>query len=457
MEKTLLVEYLNHHRNPLAGWADGATCHRRLCESAPEFYLHLLADARAELSQKRCILLNLITHPAARGTPRQRIVALLHRLPVVEALQVVEVLRTSMTNGHRACEIGRAFLLGHEQFPELAATHRQRVIRLLRHVLGERSWSSACRFLASSTPEGEHFLQRKLLRYAPDAAVAREALLFLAGVAVTPTHPTLVKSIAARRDIEQGSGLPRDTLFGLRERFQPKPPDSKIRYLAAVDAPPTRTDGPLTALYKKGFFGEQPPETLAQEATKRLAEMTAPLPQMDMRLALVLDLSGSMASSGERLYHPAALSLALARILQQRVRMLSFHQVGGEADLETGALPQPQGASDLAEGILAAARQHPQAILVISDGYENVRQGDADEVVRGLRLLGFTMPIYQVVPLFAATEDLSQRRLGNSLQVLPMEHEAGVSELLVRLKLSADTAPLSLVEQGQIQELLLVR
>src|SRR5262249_27810017 len=104
--------------------------------------------------------------------------------------QVVEVLRTSRTNSHRARQVGLAFLLGHEQFPELAATHRQRVIRLLKHVLGERSWSSACRFLASSTPEGERFLQRKLLGHAPDAALAREALLFLAGAEVTPTHPT---------------------------------------------------------------------------------------------------------------------------------------------------------------------------------------------------------------------------------------------------------------------------
>src|SRR5262249_4793605 len=158
-----------------------------------------------------------------------------------------------------------------------------------------RSWSSACRFLAASTPEGEHYLQRKLLRYAPDAEVAREVLLFLAGEAVTPTHPMLVKSVAARRDIEQGGGLPRDLLFGLRERFQPKPPDSRIRYLAAVDATPIRTDGPLTAFYKKGFFGEHPLQTLAQGVIQRITDSISPLPQIDIRLALVLDLSGSAA------------------------------------------------------------------------------------------------------------------------------------------------------------------
>ena len=100
-------------------------------------------ERRADVSHKRQVLLTLITHPAARGIDWRRIVEMLRRLPAALGLQVLDVLRTSMTNRRRAREVGLAFLLGHAQFPDLAAGHRQRVIRLLKHVLGERTWSSA--------------------------------------------------------------------------------------------------------------------------------------------------------------------------------------------------------------------------------------------------------------------------------------------------------------------------
>jgi hypothetical protein len=472
MLATLLLDYLDHRRLPAATWEDSTALHRALCEAAPELYLHLLADPRADVSHKRQVLLTLITHPAARGIDWRRMVEMLGRLPPAEGLQVLDVLRTSMTNRRRAREVGLAFLLGHAQFPNLAAGHRQRLIRLFRHVLGERTWSACCRYLANKPPEGEAFLQRKLLRFATDETVARETLAFLAGVAFTPTHPLLMKSAAARRSIREGAGLPRETLFGLRVRFQPRPTDSQIRLLAGVEETATRADGPLTALYKKALFGELSQEAAAQQLAAQHEHLVGLLPLVETRLALVLDLSGSAVSSGERMYHPSALGLALARMLQQHVREVSLHLVGGSSlvegaavtALENGMLLRPQGASDLASGILEAARQHspeggrPQAILVITDGYENLRQGDAAEVVRGLRQLGLTMPVYQLLPLFAASEDVSQRALGEPIQVLPVEHEVGVGEVLARLRLSAGgPAQLSEPELEQVRRLVVAQ
>ncbi len=461
MLATLLVDYLDHRRLPITRWENAADLHRALYEASPELYLHLLADPRADLSHKRHVLLNLLTQPAARHIGWQRIVEMLRRLPAVEGLQVLDVLRTSMTNRRRAREVGLAYLLGHPQFPDLAAGHRQRLIGLLRHLLGERTWSSCRRFLANTSPEGEAFLQRKLLRFAADARLARETLAFLAGVAFTPTHPLLAKSVATRIKFDEGVGLPRETLFGLRVRFQPRPTDNQIRLMAAAEETATRADGPLTTLYKKAFFGELAPEGLpVDQGTVIQTRPSGALPPLEASIALVLDLSGSAASSGERLYHPAALGLALARIIQRGVRAVSLHLVGGTTDAEgsvslaSGALPRPQGASDLATGILEAARQRPRAILVITDGYENLRQGDAADVVRGLRQLGLTMPVYQLLPLFAAGEDVSQRALGEPIQLLPVEHEAGVGEVLARLLLATGgTTPLSAAELEQVQRL----
>jgi len=485
MDKNLLLEYLFCRRAPMTEQEGAIHLHSVLCETAPHFYARLLSDPVTDISHKREILVNLLWNPAGHEVARQRILAELYTLPFTEALDVVSVIRLQRINRSRARALVLAFLLGHEQFPLLAATRKQRVTHLLKHALGEQTWSAAKRFLAHSTPEGEAFLQRELLRYAwrEDTTQAREVLCFLAGVPFKPTDPALAKSVAAREELEQGQGLPLETLLGMRGIFHKQVPVGKVRHLAATRLM-TRSDEPLTALYKEVFLEtaglarsaaipEQkasPSAALYQafaplfaasdinyDLAGRLAQAVEAIPLIAGRLAIVLDLSASMLSSGERLYHPAALALALTRLLQERVQEVILHQVGGAMTDKDDQLPQPQGATDIASALLAAARQQPQAIVVITDGYENVRQGDTTQVVHGLRLLGLQLPNYQVVPPFTAAEKLTQRRLSEEVPVLPLAHEDGVREVLAYTLLAKAQNPLTPEELEQLQKTLLAR
>jgi hypothetical protein len=142
--------------------------------------------------------------------------------------------------------------------------------------------------------------------------------------------------------------------------------------------------------------------------------------------AVVLDLSVSAISSGERLYHPAALGLALVGLLEQCLGQVTVFQVGGSSPLNGRRIPRPVGPTDLATAVLEAARTEPQAILIVSDGYENCRQGDVAQVVEGLHRLGMAKVVYQVVPVFTAAENLSKRRLGENVPLLAVGHEACV-------------------------------
>lgn len=471
MDKISLLEYLQCRHLPMEQHEGAIHLHSVLCEGMPDFYAQLLADPVAHISHKREILVNLLCNPAARDIARQRIVDILYALPVSEALEIVAVIRERRINRSRARDLMLAFLIGHEQFPLMAATRKQRITHLLKHALGEQTWSSVKRFLANSTPEGETFLQRELLRYAwgGDTARAREVLCFLAGVPFKPTDPALAKRVAAREDLDQGEGLPLATLLGLRGIYHKSVPVGKIRHLAAVpqvaqDGQPV--DGPLTALYKTIFLDiATTPATMEStythgdsdhNLTELVSRTVASLPVIEGRLAIVLDLSASMLSSGERLYHPASLALALTRLLQDRVRDVALYQVGGVAAGRDG-LSMPQGATDIASVLLTATREQPQVILVISDGYENVRQGDVEQVVQGLRRLGMATPIYQVVPLFTAAEKLSRRRLGAALPVIPLAHEDGVRELLAYTLLAAAGNVVSRQEIEQLQNMLFVR
>jgi hypothetical protein len=87
---------------------------------------------------------------------------------------------------------------------------------------------------------------------------------------------------------------------------------------------------------------------------------TARTRTVDLPVAVVLDLSGSAVSSGERLYHPAALGLALVGLLEQCVEQVTVFQVGGSVPLDGRRLPRPQGPTDLATAVVQAARTAPE-------------------------------------------------------------------------------------------------
>ncbi len=492
MKKRVLIEYLDCRRLPLTKHEGAVSLHDALYEAAPQFYLHLLADPATHISHKREMLTHMLAPSAASTIDRQRMLDVLRTLPVLEALQILTVVRDLRINRSRARELVLSFLIGHEQFPGLAAVKRQRVGHLLKHVLGERSWSAIKRALAAAIPEGEHFLQREVLHYASngDTARAREVLCFLTGVPFSPQHPDLVKSLAARQNLEDGQGLPGETLLGLRGIFHRRVPLRKVRQLSVPVPSTVRPDGPVAALYKEALISQSQVATTAERKNQNgplaqlrkaftpqsvqpgveaetpavhldvsvsLAEAVAPLPLIEGTVAIVLDLSASMAASGERQYHPAALAMALTQLLQARVRKVSLYQLGGTAALTEESLPVPQGAADIATAIITAAQSDPQAIFVITDGYENIRQGDAAQVVRGIRRLGRTLPVYQVVPQFTAAENLAQRQLGENIPIFPVAHEDGVRELLVRILLTSEGENVSDEEMEQLQQLLTVR
>jgi hypothetical protein len=450
MDKNILLQYLECRRESFEKWEGAVQVHKALCEVAPDFYLHLLADPLAEVSQKREMLVNLL----GKQVERPRLLEILQRLPASEMLSVLGVIRDQRINRSRARELALACLLGHEQLPTLAATKRQRVAHLLRHVLGERTWSSLKRNLAHETPEGEQFLQREVLRYAwqGDQIRLREVLCFLSGVPFNASQPDLVKILAARQDIGQGQGLPAETLSGLRGIYHPKASLRQVRQLAAPAPLNAHVDGPLTSAYRNAFSGGQ--ET---EVAEPLTKASESLPTINGRVAIVLDLSQSMVSSGERLYHPAALALALTRLLCACISEVRLYQVGGVGSLETNALPEPGGVADVALALLQAAQDDAQVVLLITDGYENLRQGDTAQVVDGLRQLGYGTPIYQVVPVYALAENLTLRRLSENIPLLPIAHEEQVREALARMLLASAGDSLADEELQQLQVLLTVR
>jgi len=471
MKTALIRTFLETRRQPLAASTETTKPLDELCRQAPEFCVQVLADATTHGTQKAQLLAGLV----CSDVDRHQIAQALRQLSNAELLQVLEGLRQRRINGRRARELGLRVLLGHERFAELAAAHRLRLVRLFKHLLGERTWSSVRRFLEIASPEGDRFLHANVLRFAADTDKARDVLCFLAGLGFDAPEPArkpwlvvpwlkkpersaftirdenLRQSAAARRSLEAGEGMPRETLFGIRGTYHKQAPNKLVRRLAAPRPRSGRVDGSLTAAIKEVLTGGSGVTSFADIVAK--AE-TARSRTVDLPVAVVLDLSSSAVSSGERLYHPAALGLALVGLLEQCVEQVKVFQVGGSAPLDGRRLPRPQGSTDLATAVVQAARTAPEAILVVTDGYENFRQGDVAQVVEGLGRLGLTTAVYQVVPVFTVAEDLSRRRLGGSIPVVPVDHESAVGELTARLLLAKEPEEVSSATLRSVEDLL---
>jgi hypothetical protein len=449
MTRNLLLRYLDIRQTPLGRLPDGPALHSDLLGAAPRLYRRLPADLSADVSHRREALHRLLDDPAADALVPE-LTDRLRAVPALEALRALEVLVQRATNRHRARKLGLSVVLGHTDLSDLAAARRNRVVRLLKHLVGERTWSAVRRALRSSANgDGERLLRRTFWCCVPprQVAAARDALTFLAGVPAEPGAAVLRKRLAARADLDAAAGLPRETLFGLRGTFHPGTPASRVRYLAPAAAA-ARADAPLTEWFKKVLAGE------ADAGPAPAIPIGRRLPG---RLAVVLDLSASMASSGERAYHPAALGLALARRLEVLVGDVTLHQLGGSGRLGGDALPRPEGGSDLAAAVLEAARDRPETILIVTDGYENCRTGDTADVAEGLRRLSPAPHVLQVVPRFTPAEDLSSRRLSDGVPLLPVDHESGTGELLARVILARAGDRLTPEELEQTEILLFGR
>ncbi len=102
---------------------------------------------------------------------------------------------------------------------------------------------------------------------------------------------------------------------------------------------------------------------------------------------------------------------------------------GTSADSER--LVRPSGPTALARGLLNLAARAPDAIFVLSDGYENQPAGRFSEVLSALRALGFAAPVYHLSPVFAA-EVKGVRALSSASSTLPVHAPTGLGVAFLR-------------------------
>ncbi len=339
------------------------------------------------------------------------ILDILPHLPVNSVLQGFLKLVERRVNNQRTSGWIRAYIFGAPQLESYAVTYRETLRRLIRHALGAPVTQTCTHKFLLEKPDKntKAYLQRYVLRYAKDTALVEDVFLFIFGKLKTSEFSLLNAYLAARYDIEAGKGLPFKVLRGIAGTFQPEISQGRLRRLAGREKlkrdVTVQVDGSLVGkirqYYQSSIDISHVNEAIEAEAAQIIA--------WDAHVYFIMDASASMRGFGHREFNNIAIAMGLLKVFQKRISKTEIAWIGATPN-DNNAFPEPVGTTSLAPALIKAVQHNPDLIILISDGYENVEQGDTAMVLAGIEQLGIKIPMLHIIPAFTERENIVDRQ-----------------------------------------------
>ena len=372
----------------------GADTHDTAYALDPEGYALLALLPGATNEQRAGILLRILgasrtgLSPAARRTVERVTRVLVLGLPAHTVGTVLLALRHRRANHKHVTRAALRLLLEHAEAATFVRAHRRMAVSIVEHAIGKATARGVARALRTGESTGTD-VRRAFLRFASNPALAAQRLIEVyAGAPVTETDGAVG---VTPLDLDLGAELP------------------------AVVTATNRGDLAATLVHRlRG--GDSPELGAAQE--RYLAAAAAVVPQFPGRLALVVDRSASMRGYGDREWAIRSQVDALELVLGKRCAALA-------------TVPTTGDGTDLAGGVLAAARERPDLIVVVTDGYENTYPGDLARVAATLPRLGVEAAVVCCPATFSHSDDLALRRPAPALPQRAFWHEADFASLVL--------------------------
>jgi hypothetical protein len=405
-----------------------------------------------------------ILYHMIQALPAQRMLKLLDAFRVGS-----EELNLKKANNARSRKLILRTVLASPRLQLWAVKYRTKVARALVHAWGRRLASIIREVLKRDqrlwNAKEQNIVSQHLLRFAnsgrkENGAVALECVRFVFGVRDRLTLPLLVSYEGAKTDLSAGKKLPPEVLEGIRSTFHKDVAKEKIieltkdsmsqaqrmvvqkRAKAAgveVEWDPMRQDA--VKLYIHAFeCGLTDPvvEAMAAKA-KQAAEM---FPAHYERVGIVVDASQSMIGDEEtQPLRPMATALAMRDMLMQVGKHGAVSYCGGDLGQGPPVLVGPMGDTSLADGLVEVlmATEMPDAVFVISDGYENAPAGRFAEVLAQVRQMGIEVPVYHLNPVFAAEAGrVKELAPGEGVPTLPVQQPKQLGTTFLRGLIEAE-------------------
>lgn len=396
---------------------------------------------------------------------KQAIRLLIDSLPVTRALRLFEDLRHQRVNNARTAKLILNYILNSKKLSLWAVKYRAKLRSALSHAWNNHRTgilrSIVAKEVSTLTSKEKGIYQNLVGRHTTqDSGDVRQCISFILGVDRTEYSVPMLKAFyAARTDLEAGKILPMEILDGIRQRYHSGIEKAEVIKLTKekmtsgqkmvvqrqakkagvqVDFDPTKQDA--VKLYKYAF--EEGMTNAIQDALLDKARNAAScLPFSYRNVGIVLDASASMFGKQDNKLQPMAVALAtrdmLVALASRDESSRATVEVCGRGSVGSNGLINPSGETNLAKALVKVMKEQPEAVFIISDGYENAPAGRVNEVIGQLRKLGIETPIFQLTPVMAA-ESAGIRSLSDGLTPMPVARPDAMGIAFVRGLLEQD-------------------
>ena len=392
---------------------------------------------------------------------------LIQSLPAPRMFRLMEAFRhgaeelgLKRANNARTRKLVLRTLLSSPRLPLWAVKYRTKMRVTLTHVWGKRMTSALRTILSRDgrtwTAREKSILVNFIEQYAgqENALRARQCVSFVLGNRDRLSHPFLRAFTDAKADLKAGARLPLEVLEGIRSTHHKNVPHEEVLKLVAkggkmsagqrmavqkkaaqagveVKMDPTRYDAVRLYLYAFEMGLTEDIEVCLADKAKKAA---AAFPTRYGKVGLLVDASASMAGDKTQPLRPMAATLAMRDMLSLVADEAVAHYVGGQV----GDLVRPMGDTALADGLIEVLMQEPDAVYVLSDGYENTPAGRFAEVMQHVRDMGNGTPVYHLNPVFAAEATGVRELAAGTVLTMPVQSPAALGSTIIRGLIEAE-------------------
>lgn len=382
------------------------------------------------------------------------LVWLTKNIPPHRLLNLYEALRRKKVNNARTRKLILRSILGSQRIELWAVKYRRKLRVALTHAWGLKTAGALKRILRkSSFYEKERGIVRRTIGRYSNHREINQIVSFILGNEVNLTVPLLRAYVDAKENLEAGKPLPYEILEGIRSRYHKNVSNKKVLETTkdnltstqkinmqrkareqdvVVEFDPNKYDS--VKLYVYAF--EEGSDEGIEQALKRKAKKAADmLPMTYGNVCVIVDNSESMRGDKTQSMRPMACALATKDMLveaSEKADVIYTSQSGLD-----GVLAYPKGSTDLGAALIKALKKNPDAIFMLTDGYENAPSGRVNEIMSALKKMGNHTPIYQMSPVMAA-ESKGVRTLSPDISAMPLSKPTSVGLALIKSMIEQD-------------------
>ena len=380
-------------------------------------------------------------------------------LPTQRMLKLFIMIRKAKINSGAIKRLILTKLLDAERLEFWAVKYRTKLRIALTHAWGQRMTSILAKILSkptvARTSREAAIVHKKLTRFTSgNPSAVEQCVRFIMGQETGLTLTRLVDYRDAKVKFERGASLPVETMEGIRSRYHASRTSAEVLELSKkqltvgqkiavqrtakaanveVDFDPTRYDS--VKLYVHAYETGMTEPILA--ALKVNAEKVAKqLPLHYQRIGVLIDASQSMQGVASQAHRPIATALAMRNLLTEVADNVTVVTSHGQTSA-LGQLIQTSGDTSMSIHLVRLLKDEPEAVFVLTDGYENAPAGRFSQTMAAIAEMGINTPVIQMSPVLAS-ESKGVRVLSPAVTAMPVNRTESLGLGLVKVLLASD-------------------